>query len=138
MLRTVISLASLDGYDKKMSVEQITYELHQKAWSDMDNWYDHLNEAVQSSSEAIKLNQANDVVKNNYAALLLELHKNKEAYLFLKDNIFEFKENYANMGIAIAKTNPQDIERIRIYNSKSQELPSKKYAIEAYMDWQGL
>ena len=120
------------------SVEKLSFELHQKAWSDQNNWGKHLESALSITLEAIQTGKANEIVKNNYAAILLDQQKNQKALTFLKENLFEFKECHSNMAIAIAKTDISNIDEIRFYNKSSQNLPSKEYAIEAYIDWQGL
>jgi len=120
-------------------IEEKSFSLHQKAWSDTDNWEQHLNDALELfRNDDISLESMSLVAKNNYAAILLDLNYSKQAFDFLRADILHLQEGYANMAIAVAKTDPNNIDQIREFNSRSQELSTTEYAITAYMDWMGL
>ena len=74
---------------------------------------------------------------NNYAAVLLDLHRDSEALDLLRQYSPEFSEYCSNYAIAIAKS-AYDIALIRKWNKAASTQPKQENAIVAYMDWQGL
>jgi len=79
----------------------------------------------------------NSLLINNYAAILLDLHRDSKALELLKKGCPEFSEYCFNFAIAIAKS-AYDVEQIRKWNQSANEKPKRDGAIIAYMDWQAL
>jgi hypothetical protein len=75
--------------------------------------------------------------RNNYAAVLLDLHRDEEALSLLKSSNPEFSEYCSNLAIAIVKA-AYDLKLIRKWNQAATKQPMQDGAIVAYLDWQGL
>jgi hypothetical protein len=74
----------------------------------------------------------------NYAAILLDLHRDEEALEWLLGRKVDFKEYYQNLATAYAKTKPSDIGNIRKNNLEAAKHPECPHAIIAYIDYQGM
>ena len=114
-----------------------TYAEHAKAWGDNAAYavLPQLAEAVRLAIEAGDSDPAHVI---NYAAILLDIHKDAEALQWLMDHPLEYQEYYQNLGTAFAKTDPNNKEPIRANNLKSRKYPRCPNAILAYIDYQGL
>ena len=120
-----------------MSVIEETRKLHRKAWSNYDDFTVSLEEAVLMCQAAYENGENLPLFINNYAAVLLDLHRDDEALDLLKNRDPTFSEYCSNYAIAIAKA-AYDLELIRKWNQAATKKPKQDGAIVAYMDWQGL
>ena len=120
-----------------MSVIEDTKELHRKAWTNYDYFTDSLEQAVSICQAAYENGENSPLFINNYAAVLLDLHRDDEALDLLKNSDPTFSEYCSNYAIAIAKA-AYDLELIRKWNQAATKKPKQDGAIVAYMDWQGL
>jgi len=112
-------------------------ELHRRAWSDYSKYSEYLEKAISLCEEEYRAGERSSLFINNYAALLLDLHRDAEALRLLKGKTPEFSEYCSNYAIAIAKSE-YDIEAIRKWNKAAANYPKNEDAIVAYMDWQAL
>jgi predicted Zn-dependent protease len=110
-------------------------KLHVEAWSDYDKYVRCLTSAAELLQAAYESGDHRTLLVNNYAAVLLDLHRDDEALNLLQRYEPEFSQYCSNYAIAIAKA-AYDITLIRKWNMAAPEYP--KGAILAYMDWQAL
>ncbi|USH05160.1 hypothetical protein K6Q96_18235 [Grimontia kaedaensis] len=120
-----------------MSIIEETRELHRKAWSNYDDFTDSLEKAVSICKAAYENGENSPLFINNYAAVLLDLHRDEEALNLLEISDPVFSEYCSNYAIAIAKA-AYDLELIRKWNQAATKQPKQDGAIVAFMDWQGL
>lgn len=79
-----------------------------------------------------------EVLINNIGAVLLDLQENVSALNWLVEHPCSINEYHQNLAIAYAKTNHRKIEKIRKHNEIAASLPKNRFAIIAYIDYQGL
>ncbi|WP_160151546.1 hypothetical protein [Microbulbifer sp. ALW1] len=120
-----------------MNTHSEVIELHRNAWSDYSKYTEYLEKAISLCEVEYEAGERSLLFINNYAALLLDLHRDAEALRLLKDQTPEFSEYCSNYAIAIAKSG-YDIEAIRKWNRAASNYPKRENAIVAYMDWQAL
>ncbi len=113
-----------------------SYRLHQLVWEAGGDYESCMREALVVLQSAYESGDDRHLVINNYAAVLLTLHRNQEALDLLKKYQPESSAYCANYAIAIAKTHYNILE-IRKWNGLSREYPELDKAIVAYIDWQG-
>lgn len=120
-----------------MTVAEEINKLHQKAWSNYADFTESLEKAVSVCRVAYENGENTPLFINNYAAVLLDLHRDEEALSLLKSCNPSFSQYCSNMAIAIAKA-AYDLELIRKWNKAATKQHKQDGAIVAYMDWQGL
>ena len=119
-----------------INAEQTSTE-HAKAWGN-EAAYAGEPELAEQVKAAIESGDEDPAHLINYAAILLDLHRNRAALDWLLAHPAEYREYYQNLATAYAKTDSTKLEQIRENNGKSPEVPSCPNSIVAYMDWQGL
>lgn len=120
----------MDAIEKSLS-------LHREAWNDYDKFVECLEKAEEVlKSEYLKGN-TDPLIINNYAAALLDQHKDSEALELLIKNEVVLAEYCLNRAIAVAKAN-YDVSEIRHWNDAARSHPKNDKAILAFMDWQAL
>lgn len=119
-----------------ISAEKTRLE-HAKAWGD-EAGTARLKALAAHVEAAIEGGDSDPAHLINYAAILLDLHRNQAALEWLLAHPVQYREYYENLATAYAKTDPTKLEEIRASNGKSREVPSCPSSIVAYMDWQGL
>ena len=117
-------------------LERVT-QLHREAWQQHDNYERCLTEAVSLCQVEYARGERSPLFMNNYAAVLMDLHRDDEALGLLQFHKPDFSEHCANLAIATAKA-AYDLEGIRKWNGLASQLPRRKGANVAYMDWQAL
>ncbi|WP_431474394.1 hypothetical protein RVM24_16210 [Marinobacter sp. KM021] len=120
-----------------MDVIEKSVKLHCQAWNDHTRFTDCLEQAAVLLKQAFESGGSSPLLINNYAAVLLDLHRDSEALDLLRQHPPEFSEYCSNYAIAIAKS-AYDIALIRKWNKAASTQPKQENAIVAYMDWQGL
>ncbi|TBR43551.1 hypothetical protein CBF23_005080 [Marinomonas agarivorans] len=120
-----------------MSVIEEVKTLHRKAWCNDDDFTKLLEKAVLLCEVAYKDRERSPLFINNYAAVLLDLHRDDEALVLLKNSKPIFSEYCSNYAIAIAKS-AYDLDLIRYWNQEATKQPKQSGAILAYIDWQAL
>jgi hypothetical protein len=113
-----------------------SYRLHQLVWEAGGDYESCMREALAVLQAAYKAGDDRHLMINNYAAVLLNLHRNQEALDLLKKYQPESSAYCENYAIAIAKACYR-IEDIRHWNLKARDYPVMENAIVAYVDWQG-
>lgn len=119
-----------------ISAEKTKLE-HAKTWGD-EAATRRLSALAEQVKAAIEDGNSDPAHLINYAAILLDLHRNQAALEWLLAHPLQHREYYQNLAIAYAKTDSAKLEQIRANNGKSREAPSCPNSIVAYMDWQGL
>jgi predicted Zn-dependent protease len=112
------------------------YKLHEMAWQPKADYQSCLEQSWFLFKKAYEEGNHANLVVNNYAAVLLNLHRNTEALELLKQYEPECSEYCSNYAIAVAKTR-YNIAEIRKWNSMASQYPRLEQAIVAYIDWQG-
>lgn len=120
-----------------MNVIKEINKLHRQAWRQLEDSTGPLEKAASLAKSAYEKGENSPLFINNYAAVLLDLHRNNEALALLKSGEPVFSEYCLNHAIAIAKA-AYDLELIRHWNQAATQQPKQEGAIVAYMDWQGL
>ncbi len=116
-----------------MTVAEEINKLHQKAWSNYDDFTESLERAVSVCQVAYENGENTPLFINNYAAVLLDLRRDEEALSLLRSCNPSFSEYCSNMAIAIAKA-AYDLELIRKWNQAATKQHKQDGAIVAYMD----
>lgn len=121
-----------------MNVDVIaeSYRLHELAWGAGADYEKYMQQAFSILKKAYDNDDHRHLIINNYAGVLLNLHRNREALDLLKQYQPECSTYCLNYAIAIAKTN-YNIHEIRKWNMAARDYPHLENAIEAYIDWQG-
>lgn len=120
-----------------MNVIKEINKLHRQAWGQLEDSNVPLEQAASLAKSAHEKGENSPLFINNYAAVLLDLHRDKEALDLLKSSDPVFSEYCLNYAIAVAKT-ADDMEIIRHWNQAARQHPKQAGAIVAYMDWQGM
>ncbi|HEY0924256.1 hypothetical protein [Rheinheimera pacifica] len=120
-----------------MNIIEETLKLHSQAWRDHSQFTECLEKAARLLQQVYESGAVDSLIVNNYAAVLLDLHRDAEARELLQAHSPEFSEFCSNYAIAIAKS-AYDISLIRQWNQAASRLPKRQGAIVAYMDWQSL
>lgn len=120
-----------------MDVVVESYNLYERALKKGEDSQKLLGLALSLLKKEYDAGNRQGVIVNNYAAIMLDLQMNKSALKMLSENTPECSEYCSNLAIAMAKADC-NIELIRKWNRESSKYPKQKYAIVAYMDWQGL
>ncbi|MBY6034995.1 hypothetical protein KUV59_17610 [Marinobacter daepoensis] len=120
-----------------MDVIAESAKLHSQAWSDQSRFTECLEQAAGLLKQAYESGDTSSLLVNNYAAVLLDLHRDFDALELLRLCDPDFSEFCANYAIAVAKA-AYDIDLIRHWNQAASKYPKDERAIVAYMDWQGL
>lgn len=92
-----------------------SYRLHEMAWKPGADYKNYLNQALLLLQTAYGDGDCRQLVINNLAAVLLNLHRNKEALDLLNQYQPECSTYCLNFAIAIAKT-VYDINEIHKWN----------------------
>lgn len=120
-----------------MITAEVAYSEHGKAWGN-EAAYAALPELAERVKAAIEGGDDDPAHVINYAAILLDLHRNQAALDWLLAHPVQYREYFQNLAAVYAKTDSTKLEEIRANNRRAWELPSCPNAIVAYMDWQGL
>lgn len=118
-----------------MGVIEESARLHSEAWGSGKS-SDYLIRALNLLKSEYESGNESNIVVNNYAATLLNLHKNSEALALLRLGEPEISEYCSNYAIAIAKSK-YDLAEIRKWNQNAGKYPKAENAIVAYIDWHG-
>ncbi|TGG95604.1 hypothetical protein E4656_04105 [Natronospirillum operosum] len=120
-----------------MNVIEESIRLHDLAWRDHSRFAEHLEQAAKLLRAEYEDGERDSLLINNYAAVLLDLHRDAEALALLQSSVPDCAEHCLNTAIAIAKS-AYDLARIRQWNLATADYPRRQGALVAYMDWQGL
>lgn len=113
------------------------YARHLRTWCSQEE-YESLPDLAAQVKDAIEAGDGDPAHLINYAAILLDLHRDDEALRWLLAHRVDYREYYENLATAYAKTDPNVKEPIRENNGRSRLHPKCPNAILAYIDYQGL
>ena len=114
-----------------------TFSEHARTWGD-DAAFAALPRLVDAVRAAIEAGDGDPAHVINYAAILLDLHRDDEALNWLLEHPLGYREYFENLATAYAKTDPSNKGQIRSNNHKSRNFPRCPNAILAYIDYLGL
>ena len=114
-----------------------TFAEHRKSWGN-DAAYAALPKLADTVRATIESGDSDPAHIINYAAILLDLHRDSEALEWLVAHPLNYREYYQNLGTARAKTDPNNIEPIIFNNIKARDYPRCPNAVLAYIDYHGL
>lgn len=111
--------------------------LHEMAWKPNADYLGCMDLALILIKKAYDEGNHTNLVVNNYAAILLDLHRDKEALELLEQyepECFEYCSNYSVAAIKLGS----NISEIRKWNGLASQYPRLEKAIVAYIDLQAL
>ena len=114
-----------------------TFSEHARAWGN-DAAYAALPQLADTVRSAIEAGDSDPAHVINYAAILLDLHRDDEALNWLLEHPLDYREYFQNLATAYAKTDPSNKKQIRYNNHKSSNFPPCPNAVLAYIDYHGL
>jgi hypothetical protein len=114
-----------------------TYARHSRAWGN-DAVYAALPELAKEVWSAIEAGDEDPAHGINFAAILLDLHRDQEALDWMRAHPVDYREYYQNLATAYAKIDPNNKEPIRANNLKARDCPRCPNAILAYIDYHAL